>query len=94
MEPTMDKKSNGALIGAIIVIIILVLGGVYLWQSNSLSGNDMKPIPVNNQQSSLGELNEATVIETDLDAIEAENNATDASESASTTFTTDVSAVQ
>jgi predicted RNase H-related nuclease YkuK (DUF458 family) len=35
MEPTMEmeKKSNGAFIGSIIVIIILVLGGIYLWTS-------------------------------------------------------------
>ena len=32
MEPNVDKKSNGATIGAIIVIIILVLGGLYVWQ--------------------------------------------------------------
>jgi hypothetical protein len=31
MEPT--KKSNGALIGAIVIILILILGGWYVWQS-------------------------------------------------------------
>lgn len=31
MEP--EKKSNGALIGIIIIIIILVAGGIYVWQS-------------------------------------------------------------
>jgi hypothetical protein len=35
MEPTQTPaKSNGALIGLIIVIVILVIGGVYLWQKN------------------------------------------------------------
>lgn len=29
MEP--EKKSSGALIGAIIIIIILVAGGIYVW---------------------------------------------------------------
>ena len=31
MEP--EKKSNGALIGSIIIIIILIVGGIYIWQS-------------------------------------------------------------
>ena len=89
MEPTMDKKSNGALIGAVIVIIILVLGGVYLWQSNSLKDSDSKPIPVNTeQQSYLEELNMASVIEADLNLLEEENNTADAD------FTADVEAIQ
>lgn len=28
-----EKKSNGALMGSIIIILILVLGGVYLWMA-------------------------------------------------------------
>ena len=31
MEP--EKKSHGALIGAIIVIVILIIGGLYVWQT-------------------------------------------------------------
>jgi hypothetical protein len=31
MEP--EKKSYGALIGSIIIIIILIIGGIYVWQS-------------------------------------------------------------
>jgi hypothetical protein len=34
MEPTtMEQKSNGALVGTIIIIVILILGGIYLWTS-------------------------------------------------------------
>lgn len=32
MEP--EKKSSGALIGSIIIILILIIGGVYLWKTN------------------------------------------------------------
>jgi len=32
-----EKKSNGALIGLIVVIIILVVGGIYLWMKNRIS---------------------------------------------------------
>ena len=31
MEP--EKKSHGALIGSIIIIVILLVGGMYVWQS-------------------------------------------------------------
>jgi len=31
MEP--EKKSPGALIGTIVIIVILVIGGIYVWQS-------------------------------------------------------------
>lgn len=30
-----DKKSNGALMGSIIIILILVLGGIYIWMSKT-----------------------------------------------------------
>ena len=32
MEP--EKKSNGAFIGLTVIIIILIIGGIYIWQSN------------------------------------------------------------
>ena len=32
MEP--EKKSNGAFIGLIIILIILIVGGIYIWMSN------------------------------------------------------------
>ena len=32
MEP--EKKTNGALVGLVIIIIILVVGGIYIWMSN------------------------------------------------------------
>lgn len=35
MEP--EKKSNGALIGSVIIIIILIIGGIYIWSSNKKS---------------------------------------------------------
>lgn len=31
MEP--EKKSNGALVGSIVIIIILIIGGIYIWQT-------------------------------------------------------------
>ncbi len=28
-----EKKSNGALFGLIVIIIILIIGGIYIWRS-------------------------------------------------------------
>jgi len=36
-----EKKSNGAMIGLIIIIILLIVGGIYVWQTNQ------KEMPVN-----------------------------------------------
>lgn len=40
MEP--EKKSNGAFIGLAIIIIILVIGGIYAWQSKVKYDNGLK----------------------------------------------------
>lgn len=31
MEP--EKKTNGAMVGLIIIILILLVGGIYMWQT-------------------------------------------------------------
>lgn len=38
MEP--DKKSNGALIGLIVIVVLLIVGGVYLWMKNTPQVDD------------------------------------------------------
>ena len=42
MEP--EKKSNGALIGSVIIIIILIIGGIYIWQSKVKSALEQKKV--------------------------------------------------
>ena len=42
MEP--EQKTNGALVGSIIIIIILVIGGIYLWRTSVKE----EVIPANN----------------------------------------------
>lgn len=37
-----NKKSNGALIGSIIVIIILVVGGIYVFKMNIQKAKDIQ----------------------------------------------------
>ena len=38
MEP--EKKSNGAFVGLVVIINILVLGGIYIWQSSQKEKTD------------------------------------------------------
>jgi hypothetical protein len=40
MEP--EKKSNGAFVGLVIIVIILIVGGIYAWQSKVKYDNGLK----------------------------------------------------
>jgi len=61
-----EKKSNGALIGLTIIIIILIIGGVYLW----MSGKNTVLTPVTSQTVTNQD-------STDLNTLEASLQATD-----------------
>ncbi|MEJ0001657.1 MAG: hypothetical protein WDN09_00480 [bacterium] len=64
MEPNQpQQKSSGALIGTIIVIIILVIGGIYLWQKNM----DEKAVDRNTQGSTTAAQLDAQVQSMDID---------------------------
>lgn len=70
MEP--EKKSNGALIGAIIIIIILIAGGVYVWQSKVKTVIETKEQTENVSPNDSDELNtldqELETTDTNIDA--------------------------
>jgi len=59
MEPA--QKSNGALTGLVVIIIILIIGGIYLWKNNMNSvkeaENPVVPIVPNSANSIDAELN-------------------------------------
>ncbi len=40
MEP--EKKSNGATVGLIVIVIILIIGGVYIWKAKVRSAMEEK----------------------------------------------------
>lgn len=63
MEP--EKKSNGALIGLIIIILLLVVGGIYVWQSNK-DALQKTPTPFITEEDST----ELNTLETDLETID------------------------
>ena len=61
MDP--EKKSNGALIGSIIIIIILIIGGIYLWKTGKKA-----PLDTNMENSE-----ESLDLEADLNSIDLES---------------------
>lgn len=69
MEP--EKKSHGALIGSIIVVLLLIIGVIYIWQTRV---KEMKEL---NQQieEQIKNLNAENMGE--LDTLETEINNTD-----------------
>lgn len=70
MEP--EKKPNGAVIGLIIIVVILIMGGVYIWQSqvkNVVENKDTTPVTTSdtNDLDSLGKELESTDVNVDVD---------------------------
>jgi cell division protein FtsL len=61
-----EKKSHGALIGSIIVVVLLIIGGIYVWQTK------IKETQLLNQkiQEEISKINEENINE--LDSLEVE----------------------
>ena len=62
-----EKKSHGALISSIIIIVILIIGGIYIWQTK------IKEIKIEQQRQKMqadainaANLNELKTLEQDL----------------------------
>ena len=70
MEP--EKKSHGAIIGSIIIIIILIIGGLYIWQSKVKTAIEEKQPPATPTTIDPNELNaidqDLNTVDTDVDA--------------------------
>ncbi|MES2416317.1 MAG: hypothetical protein V4504_01300 [Patescibacteria group bacterium] len=61
------KKSNGALIGSIIIIIILIIGGIYVFKMNIQKNKDAQEMNADMQQANnLSSSDEASDLEIDL----------------------------
>jgi len=65
MEP--EKKSNGALIGLVVIVIILILGGLYMWKVNS-EENTGDPYQPESSAITNEDADELSSLETDLQA--------------------------
>ena len=74
MEP--EQKSNGALVGLIVIIIILVLGGIYLWKNSMIERQKIENVTPVAETTNTGETTddtaelEANVNSIDLDSLD------------------------
>ncbi len=64
MEP--EKKSNGAFVGLGIIVIILIIGGIYMWKVNQKAIEQKEQLPPITDQDSA-----------DLDALELDASSVD-----------------
>ncbi len=71
MEPE-EKKSNGPLIGSIIIVIILIVGGIYIWQSKVKSALETKKIQ--SETVTPMDASELNALEQDLDTTDTNVN--------------------
>ena len=69
MEP--EKKSNGTVVGIIIVIVILVMGGIYTWQSKVKETLKEKAAQENTLQNDADALN---ILDQDLNGTDTNLN--------------------
>ena len=67
MEP--EKKSNGALVGLIVIIIILIIGGIYIWLSSQ------KAVELQNSQTESQNVTDQDAAA--LNALEQDSNTID-----------------
>ena len=66
-----EQKSNGALVGSIIIIVLIIIGGIYIWQTK------MKEIKLEKEkQAEIIKANDAELnqIEQDLKNAETATN--------------------
>ncbi len=65
-----DQKSNGAFVSSIIIIIILIVGGIYLFKKTPANA----PTPQNGTEALLeSDLNSTADLEAELEGIDLEN---------------------
>lgn len=70
MEP--EKKSHGALIGSIIIIVILIIGGLYVWQQKSKTVAPVNTNPeVQNTQNNPADSAELDTLDQEINGIDS-----------------------
>ena len=69
-----EQKSNGALIGAIIIIIILIIGGIYIWQTKA---KEMEKQKLEQKQTQAQIESENLQASNDLNSLEQDVNSVD-----------------
>ena len=69
MENETQKKSYGTLVGIIIIIMILVIGGIYVWQSKvkEIKGEQLK-VKMEAEAINAANMNELKTLEQDINS--------------------------
>ncbi|HEY4715349.1 MAG TPA: hypothetical protein VIH31_02490 [Candidatus Paceibacterota bacterium] len=69
----MEQKSNGALISSIVIIILLVIGGIFLWKT-SIKNKVAQPSTTDSGSvTTTTTTNDVSDIENDLNSIDINN---------------------
>ena len=78
-----EQKSSGSVFGIVIVILVLIIGGIYLWNrqaktpsEDTTGGNVEEQIPTEEQLSGTQASLETQSTSTELESIETDLNAT------------------
>ncbi len=62
-----EKKSHGALIGSLIIIVILIIGGIYIWQTKIKEmKTEQQRVQMQAAAINAANLNEIKTLEQDL----------------------------
>jgi len=71
----MEQKSNGALISSIIIILILIIGGIYLWRTSVKNkvGQPAGGSPTTTSGGNTGTGTDVSDIENSLNSIDVNN---------------------
>jgi hypothetical protein len=70
MEP--EKKSNGAFVGVVIIILVLIIGGIYIWQSKVQKALEVKKAQEENVVPADTTQNELDALEKDLNSLDTD----------------------
>lgn len=60
---TTEKKINGALVGLFVIIIILIIGGIYIWQTKA---KEMETLKAQNAAAIIEQNNIINKLEQDI----------------------------
>lgn len=64
---SIEKEAKGPIIGIVVIIILLILGGVYLWQSNTFAPAEQTVVSDDPMTQDLATQSTSTALE-DIDA--------------------------
>ena len=64
-----NQKSNGAMVGLIVIVLILIIGGIYMWNQNM----KQKALDVTNDTPDASQATSATQLDANIDNIDLDS---------------------